>query len=274
MKFVSKITQKEDIDTIISLYQNGLSATNIGFLFCCSQKPILNVLKQNNISRRSTKETSRKYSVNTDFFKTIDSHLKSQILGLIAADGCVYKNSLKIHLAETDKEYLETIKNKLNYTGELHFNKMVNRQNTYELAIRSDKIFNDLNKLGIVPCKSLTLSFPNTNQVQEKFLNSFVLGYFEGDGCVYINEKTKSASICICGTIEFCEKLKELIKKEINVNSAIYKRHKDRETNSWQLMFSGNLQTLRFLNWIYKDADFVMKRKHDKFLRIKSKYNL
>ena len=63
----------------------------------------------------------RKYDVNDNYFDIIDSQEKAYIFGLFYADACNYEYNgrIKIDLQEDDKEILEIIKDKLEYTGTL-----------------------------------------------------------------------------------------------------------------------------------------------------------
>lgn len=47
------------------------------------------------------------------------------------------------------------------------------------------------------------------------------------------------------------------------------KRHKDRNNNNFTLTVSGNRQTARLMEWIYKDATIYMQRKYDRYLELK-----
>ena len=74
--------------------------------------------------------------------------------------------------------------------GRLH---EVNQNNKalYLLRIGSHKIFNGLAKYGVHPRKSLTIELP---EIPKRYIGNFVRGYFDGDGCIYL-EKTKTKSI-------------------------------------------------------------------------------
>lgn len=272
MQFQPKIQDPEDIQRVLTSYKYGMSMGLIGRFLGCSAGAIKYILKKNNITIRSNKINSRKHFANFDYFNTIDTNDKAQILGLIAADGCISKNEIKISLAIEDSEYLETVKRKLSFTGDLYFRKRTeeNHQDSKYLLINSDKMANDLALLGVIEKKSLILTFPTFKQVPELLIHSYILGYFEGDGGLS-NWHKERVDVGVCGTIEFCEALKTLIKNKIDVNSEIYKRHKDRPTNSYQLMFGGNYQAFTFLEWIYKDCTFYMERKHQIYRWLKTR---
>ena len=55
----------------------------------------------------------------------------------------------------------------------------------YKLSIAYAKLSDDAYKLGVVYNKSLVLTFPTFDIVPEKYMNHFIRGYFDGDGCVW-----------------------------------------------------------------------------------------
>lgn len=61
---------------------------------------------------------------------------------------------------------------------------------------------NDLISHGCVPNKSLILKPP---KIDNELINHFIRGYFDGDGCVSFNSKTKVYAVCILGTKEILE---------------------------------------------------------------------
>jgi len=63
------------------------------------------------------------------------------------------------------------------------------RKPIYLLRIGSYYIYDSLVELGLTPKKSKNMKFPD---IPEKYLGSFVRGYFDGDVCVSL-EKAKGS---------------------------------------------------------------------------------
>lgn len=263
----------KDINKAIELYENGTSASKICELFKCSIDTLKSVLKENNVKIRNLQEVLCT-RINENYFQNIDSHNKAQILGMIGADGCVCRNKLYLALQEKDFEYLEWIKKETEFDGKISFIKKQeeNYQNSYLIRVGNKKIIHDLNKLGIVPRKSLILDFPSFSQVPEEFINSYILGYFEGDGCIHVSKKN-NCHIDFCGTYSFCLKLKNYLESILDIHFSLIKSDKIYRTK-----MEGNKQCLKLLNWMYKNSSFQMKRKHEIYLKLKNefqdKYNL
>jgi hypothetical protein len=118
---------------------------------------------------------------NIDIFQNIDTEEKAYWLGFLYADGCVHsqENKIELGLAEKDYEHLNKFRNFLQIK-----NKIAYRDSTksYRLSFRSKKSKQDLIALGYIPCKSLLLHFPNSQQVPDYLIKHFIRGYFDGDG--------------------------------------------------------------------------------------------
>ena len=80
------------------------------------------------------------YGVNENFFERIDSEEKAYTLGIMYADGCVYKNTMIIGV--TDKEIVENIKKFMKYEGFIKEYKKDNKcKIIYKLRIKREKIY-------------------------------------------------------------------------------------------------------------------------------------
>lgn len=270
---------------IVDLYtKKKLSLSKIAGQLRISMTAVHNALKRNGVDRRSISEGSKIYSVNNQYFNQIDSHIKAQILGMIYADGCVSINKQKsrkvfsICLAAKDDNYIKLIKDQLQYTGPINIYTNKDKGKFARLSVSDPKLIDDLVVLGVLPQKSLILTFPNFNQVPEQFIHSFVLGYLEGDGGIYCREDkrptkiTPRMSVEICVTKEFGESLQNYIKGKLDIVSKINIAHKYKKLknppNVYSFRVSGTQQVKKFLDWIYKDASFVMQRKHEIYQKI------
>lgn len=127
----------------------------------------------------------RKYNLNEDYFNTLKTHEQAYILGFIYADGYNREDKLELVQKEERIDILENINKALNS------NALIKSYSPgiYRLDINSKKLCSDLIKLGAVRNKSLTLTFPNF--IPEELMSSFILGYFDGDGCVWNGKRKK-----------------------------------------------------------------------------------
>lgn len=133
------------------------------------------------------------YQMNENYFSEINSHEKAYILGFIYADGNIINNlektkyCLRIVQKGERKDVLEKIVKALN--SNIPIKEYV--PNVFSIAFCSKQIANDLTKLGAIPNKSLVLQFPTEDIVPKKYMSSFILGCFDGDGCVWNGKRKK-----------------------------------------------------------------------------------
>ena len=267
------IFSKQEEENIIDLYTNkNISTVKIGEKFGCSHKVIAKVLKRNNIPR--TGKSRRKYKINENFFDNIDTENKAYILGFLYADGCnfIKKQTVSMSLQEEDYEILEKIRLCIGSERELEYIDNSNKHNfgyTYKnqwrLLLFSKHICESLNNIGMTPSKSLSLEFPT---IDKSLYRHFIRGYFDGDGSVYqyfVNENNKPVTLTITSTNSFCEKVQEILKDELGINTGIYDASNHNGITK-VLSMSTNSSKL-FLDWIYEDAELYMKRKHDRYIQ-------
>jgi intein-encoded DNA endonuclease-like protein len=124
--------------------------------------------------------------VTHDFFVLWTDHM-AYTLGFFAADGSMLRNRRGAHFIEfhvSDGALLKKIRTLLKSNHKIS----VRRRNArwrpeYRLQIGSKKMFSDLERLGFTQGKSRTLELPS---VPKRYVGSYVRGYFDGDGCVYL----------------------------------------------------------------------------------------
>lgn len=245
--------QKEEF---IQLYKKGLTIRDIIKKLNVSYYSVYITLKNENLLRN----WNNKIKCNTSYFNDIDSHNKAYILGFIAADGYIGDNSLQIHINSKDIELLNFINKELETNIVLK-----SKDNKVKLNICKKEIIKDLRNLGFTKNKTFDLTFPN---ISSKFINSFILGYFDGDGCIHIRKNGKGQSITICCTKSFGEVLQIELNK-YNIVSLLNKKE-----SIYNLNIFKKDSVLNFYNEIYKDSDFYLERKQIKFKQIKQKTNV
>lgn len=199
---------------------------------------------------------STKYSLNRAFFQTIDTPGKAYILGFIATDGCIHRNgkSLSIALMESDIDHLQTIRDALGGTNEIHVKTSSSGyQAGHRLAVlnlSSVELVRDLATLGIFPNKTFNLRFPVIPSHLESHL---IRGLFDGDG--HIN----SRHFYLVGTPDLL----------IGVQIAI-QRHTGcllsyRMANDTHARLTGYRRDRAALAWMYDNPPIALKRKHEKY---------
>lgn len=252
----------------------GKTQKEICYDLLISCNGISSALKRKNISKRTFSECNRRYKRNQHYFDNIDTPNKAYILGLLYADGCNFTkhNSITLSLQESDKDILERIKQELGYTGELRFSplslKNSRHKNHYILNINDEILSRRLNELGVVDNKSLKITFPDF--ITKELISHFIRGYFDGDGCIYLDKKRNKCQTQTVGTKDFCEHL-SIILKEIGCKNNI-KHPKQCHENTFVIQTSGNKSSYTFLSWLYNSSDMKIQRKYNTYINFSHKY--
>lgn len=235
-----------------------------------------------------------KYHYNKNYFEKIESSNQAYWLGFLYADGCItrfYNNkgnvrsmSLELALQEKDLNHLEKFRIALDSDVPIRRRIISKKYVSYRLVINCTKICQDLIKLGCIPNKSLILKFPTNDIVPDNFMNDFIRGYFDGDGCVSYYEnrvynknrgKTYNQYSYICmftGNEQFIYSLKLYLEsKHINVSKLEF----DKRSKAVSIIIRERENINKFKSLIYYD-DYCtnLSRKYDKFFFIENNKDL
>lgn len=258
-------TSKHDTE-ILKNYNNGISIERIAKNLRISTNMVWNCLRANCVN---TDKNYRKYSLNENIFKTIDSEEKAYWLGFLYADGYVSEKGIELTLKKSDEchikkfqQFLETnipIKDKVCELNGKYFMSV-------RLSVSCKSLADDLTKLGCFQAKSLTLKFPTEEQVPKELIHHFMRGYFDGDGTIYTakpaigNGSKLQRGVEILGTKEFLDNyMKSLY--DIGVTKTKYRTH----GQAFGSRHGGNNQVQLIYDFLYKNATIYLDRKYTKF---------
>lgn len=237
------------------------------------------------------------YTENETFFEQLNTPEKAYILGFFYADGCNHdkskiddgynhQNCISFTQLEQDLDILVQIRECLSCNRP--FKEVIQKTNgkkKYNLDIISNKMSNDLSKLGAVPAKSLVLTFPNF--IPDDLMPHFIRGYFDGDGCIWNGKRKKmtvkddrhpgktrekvvhNVKFTFTGSIPFITGLQEYL-----VSALGFKRNKLNTSGKAKsgthctMEYSGRGQIKKLFDFMYKDATIYGSRKYNKFLEI------
>lgn len=264
-------SQKKEI---IDLYNNGVSSVKIGKIYGVSHKPILKVLHANGVEV-DQKKFVRKYQVDESFFDYIDTPEKAYVLGVLYSDGSnnPNKSTVSLSLQEEDYALLEQINVLLKSDKPLEYLDYSNKhdfgyhyKNQYRLLVFSHHMCTRLVELGVVPNKSLKLSFPTF--LNDNLIRHFIRGVYDGDGSIYQfyrNPNNIPITVTITCTKDFCIGLNETVMRHIGVKGGIYESScKNGITKVYSLC--GRNVTKKFLDWIYEGSTICLERKYNRYL--------
>ena len=253
-----KITDEKDISEILELYNSKMPISKIAKKFNCYHHNISTILKK--YKGYKPNQISLK---NTDYFNEIDSNIKAYLLGFIAADGAIVNKELTITISKRDRIILDLLKYELVSTNDIQ---EIHHKSTDTELVRfttsNEELINGIKKWGITEVKSLNM--PNIiENIPHPYKNSFILGYFDGDGSinvreVFINKRyTRKQSVQIRATKEFALGIvQHLDIKSFHIT----------DEKMPNLTISSLDEIKKFYHSLYDNSPFYLSRKRDKFL--------
>ena len=211
--------------------------------------------------------------MNYNYFDKIDTEEKAYWLGFLFADGNVSRDSyirkngtikngnykIEISLKSEDIEHLEKFSKAIDYNKPIKVSKASFRKERCRLQFNNKHMWNTLNNLGCIPCKSLKLKFPNINIFKNKWLiYSFIRGYVDGDGNIgYCNKEQSRMQLRILGTKDFLTILQKLLPLESD--NKLYKKD-----NIYELVFNDK-RGAYVTSILYNGASVYLDRKYKRY---------
>lgn len=180
-----------EVKEMAELYASGLTTKQIAKLAGYKTgKSIADKLKIAGYELRTYQETVNfKKTYDENMFKYIDASWKGYFLGLLLTDGWVTGKN-KVGYSTVDKDiidYLSICTNKdvqiinehekINPQGNKHIAKT-----QYRLNFSSTEIYNDIQRLGVVPNKTKIIKGPNLYFEEYAYLKDILRGIIDGDG--------------------------------------------------------------------------------------------
>lgn len=236
---------------IISAYLEGKSTTSIQKELGCGAGTIYSVLDKHNIPRRKRAAEYGKCK-RRNFFASIDSEAKAYYLGLLIADGSVSgKTRITITLQEEDKHILESFAKVLGMAPkEVKYQKPHGKAGPQaRLSFCSRSMREDLARYGVVPNKTHKTFLPDLDTY---LMPHLIRGIFDGDGHVskYI--------AYISGSLLMCQQLNTYL-SSLDIPTYLYRQE---DTGVWYAKGEGREGRTRFLQYIYTNACYFLKRKN------------
>lgn len=227
----------------------------------------------------------RKYQVNQEYFKNLDSGEKAYVLGFLYADGNVCENYVSFGQVIINKDIVEKINRALESNCPIRESQPKKGNLFYEVSFRSAIMCEDLEKLGIVPNKSLILEFPTF--IPDELMPHFIRGYFDGDGCIWDGKPKKmmvknekkpgtmrerivhNVKFTFTGNYNFINALQDYLVKVLGFKKTKLNFSKAKETKHICTMeYSGRGQVKKLYDYMYSNATIYGNTKKLKFENI------
>lgn len=264
---LSNILKKHTIKEVAQIFQVSESTIK-------RYKDKFNIKTNPQIAKQKNSQKHTKYKCNIKYFDNIDTLDKAYLLGFICADGFITdRNEVGIGVAQKDLSVVKFFKNQLESDKKINY---LEKTKAVELRVQNVYLVNSIKKYGIVPRKSLILNIEQVIQkakLSDKQISVFLLGYFDGDGCISLAHRQDTGKeyyeMNITGTLETINYFKKYFG-----HGTIVKRHNN-DSNNYTLQMSNNFSTIyNALDMIYKyhnELTFFLQRKYILFEKLQNK---
>lgn len=193
---------------------------------------------------------------NEQYFDTIDSNEKAYILGLLASDGCVMGQCVRLCLSIKDRCLVEFVRDRLAPNSSIreyitNGSKLVpGRFRICMVYVYSEHMVESLAKYDVVNNKTSHFNWPY--HLSKEYFAAFILGYFDGDGSagVYARKTVKYPAInwsIFCSNYSFLEDIQYVIYNIVGVETGIYNA-----TRSYRLSAKSNNDALIIDKWLHE----------------------
>lgn len=268
-------TTEQDIVNYYTLNPTTIEVT--ANKFSLSSPTIIKILNKYNIERYKKAQIFNP-NMNEDYFENIDTQNKAYFLGLIIADGNVFKednnksnrqSSISITLQDSDNYILSKFKE------EIFVNTSVasDGRGASTISVRSNKMADDLLKYNIMERKSFSTSLPN---IDDNLMKHLIRGILDGDGSVQgrqtdIKNRYKH-SVGFCGAKLLMTQIRDYLVGKLNLTNVSVYTYKNRELSmvTWSAVKDMKL----LYHYLYDDAETYLIRKKEKFDSIMNHYNM
>jgi hypothetical protein len=199
--------------------------------------------------------------INHDYFREITTSEQAYWLGWLAADGHValWKRcyTICLELQKEDLCIVEGFRHSVAPGVPIH-----ETAKSYYVRFGSKAMFQDLAIYGIGPNKTEHFVWPSS--LPETFASDFILGYFDGDGCLgrYTNGRKKRFFWILNGTKLFLNTVKCYLdsKAQVKLSEPILV-HKDRSPHLFKIVASSREAVCR-IDALINASGLGLPRKH------------
>lgn len=253
---------------IIDEYRKGRNTKEIAIELGTYNTTIRRILKGEKIQVRTGTEV--RSIVKANLFNILDEDTNYWI-GMLATDGCLsHGNRIILQLQEQDKELLEKYAKWIKYP--VNINKTYYKQFDkicYSIGFTNTECANSLKQYGITERKSETI------EIKIPITRDMLRGIIDGDGSIVSTSNNTGVRVSITTISEkFANQLYTYL-IDNKFNPIFTNRIPDQtltRTSKRQFLISLNkkIDVIRLKEFLYKDANYYLQRKFDKYTRLLS----
>jgi intein/homing endonuclease len=218
------------------------------------------------------------YTIDQGFLDKMNHSYCFYFLGFFMADGHNHKNyeGFTIKLHPKDDEILSKFKKIMHSNHTIRYNLSNKSDQKYAtFLVYNRHISLSLLKLGADHNKTKNLTFPN--YIPKEFLSDFIRGYFDGDGCFYVQKESSSgairnASFSLVGQKPFLDGVKSVF-ESIGIRAKYGSVPEARKNHKYSsLVIHGNKNVIKVMDFLYRNRKISLSRKREHFMDWLSEY--
>ena len=254
-----------DTQRIIARYlETPVSISKIAEEFDLCKITVSRLLKKANIPMW-TRQDLNIGELKTDYFQKIDTENKAYLLGLFAADGCIYtvncSKFFTIQLKKEDAEMIRYIKNELNAPRKIVVDK---RDDSCGISVANNLFVQHLIEHGVSEGKS-TRFLPN---LPDHLMPHYIRGLFDGDGSIVIRKahpygKAMRCCVVILAHSKLINQLRDYLEIKLNLSHLNFCCDGG---EAYSIRYASRHDFIAVTDFIYKNAKLYFERKHNKYL--------
>lgn len=254
---------KLQVEQVIEKYEELKTLKAVANYFSINQATIKKFFVKNNIPY--TKAIN--YSHNENFFAT-NTEDSFYWAGFIAADGNITdKKDFTLSLKQGDYAHILKFKTAINSDAPIKIlppkDKIICGVKTATsgsavIRFRAKQWAEDFLRFNIIPNKTKTYSIP-PDILNNKLVNHFIRGYFEGDGWFSHVKKLNRFCWGVCGNLDVVENIKELLNNNCDISGSTTII---RQNNIFKLTYSKQHDVSNIIDYIYGEANVYLDRKY------------
>lgn len=242
---------------IITAFQEGYECRAIPQLLGVSKRSVTRVLAEAGVN---TKRRNR-YELDEGYFAVIDTPTKAYLLGLMAADGCVTATNYGVY-ESIEASLVDLFKTELKYTGKT---RIIFFEQGYAVHYRinfsSPKLAQALRQYGVFAGR---MQSGDDYLRNSEYFGSYLLGYFDGDGCAYVNKGRSGGMVGIVASASWAQAVVQ------RLQMGKISQHCSKSVYYWQIYRRAEVQ--KFYDLIYQNPGLGLSYKKAKIEQILGSY--
>jgi hypothetical protein len=230
-------------------------------------KVISDVRLANNIKAQVKFQNERPnndFNINIEQFLNIQKPEVAYILGFLWADGYIIRNEIRLEIVKDDLDHIKPILESIGTWTYSYRDRNRNgvKTKTSGRAVTSNRKLKEFLACHDYDKKSYISADKILSKIPNELKHYFFRGFVDGDGNIYPPKKR----ITLAGSLKQDWGFISKICDELKIKHNIY-RNSNKSTNS--VVEINGINGVIFGNYIFKGNEFGLKRKSDKFNKIK-----